>query len=159
MYDSSCTVAYLYLYYLVAAHLCTFLKECGSFAHTIFPGKRFHLRTQFPQVNVTFAHIRFSQVNECLRALFSSPSYTSFLVISSPSYTSFSVIFSPSDTSCLIQATIECTRSVVFIRFYTFKKHGDFYIFSLFLKWNISNSPTSRSVNRGNSVVILSILT
>ena len=44
----------------VAAHLCTFLKECGSFAHTIFPGKRIHLRTQFPQVNVTFAHTRFS---------------------------------------------------------------------------------------------------
>ena len=44
----------------VAAHLRTFLKECGSFAHTIFPGKRFHLRTQFPQVNVTFAHIKFS---------------------------------------------------------------------------------------------------
>ena len=41
----------------VAAHLRTFLKECGSFAHTIFPGKSFHLRTQFPQVNVTFAHI------------------------------------------------------------------------------------------------------
>ena len=36
----------------------TFLKECGSFAHTIFPGKRIHLRTQFSQVNVTFAHIR-----------------------------------------------------------------------------------------------------
>ena len=47
----------------MAAHLRTFLKECGSFAHTIFPGKRFHLRTQFPQVNVTFAHIKFSPVN------------------------------------------------------------------------------------------------
>ena len=47
---------------LVAAHLRTFLKECGSFAHTIFPGKHDHLRTQFSQVNVTFAHIRFSQV-------------------------------------------------------------------------------------------------
>ena len=47
----------------VAAHLRTFLKECGSFAHTIFPGKRIHLRTKFPQVNVTFAQIRFSQVN------------------------------------------------------------------------------------------------
>ena len=47
----------------VAAHLRTFLKECGSFAHTISPGKRFHLRTQFPQVNVTFAHIKFSPVN------------------------------------------------------------------------------------------------
>ena len=35
-------------------------KECGSFAQIIFPGKRTHLRTQFPQVNVTFAHIRFS---------------------------------------------------------------------------------------------------
>ena len=34
-----------------------------SFAHIIIPGKRFHLRTQFPQVNVTFAHIKFSQVN------------------------------------------------------------------------------------------------
>ena len=44
----------------MAAHLRTFLKECDSFAHTIFPGKRFHLRTQFPQVNVTFAHIKFS---------------------------------------------------------------------------------------------------
>ena len=47
----------------MAAHLRTFSKECGLFAHTIFPGKRIHLRTQFPQVNVTFAHIRFSQVN------------------------------------------------------------------------------------------------
>ena len=47
----------------MAAHLRTFLKECGSFAHTSIPGKRFHLRTQFPQVNVTFAHIKFSQVN------------------------------------------------------------------------------------------------
>ena len=47
----------------MAAHLRTFLKECGSSAHTIFPGKRFHLRTQFPQVNVTFAHIKFSPVN------------------------------------------------------------------------------------------------
>ena len=47
----------------VAAHLRTFLKECGSFAHTMFPGKRIHLRTQFSQVNVTFAHTRFSQVN------------------------------------------------------------------------------------------------
>ena len=45
----------------MAAHLRTVLKECGSFAHTIFPGKH-HLRTQFSQVNVTFAHIRFSQV-------------------------------------------------------------------------------------------------
>ena len=48
---------------MVAAHLRTFLKECGSFAHKIFPGKGFHLRTQFPQVNVTFAHIKFSSVN------------------------------------------------------------------------------------------------
>ena len=48
---------------VVAAHLRTFLKECGSFAHTIFPGKRFHLRTQFHQVNVTFAHIKCSPVN------------------------------------------------------------------------------------------------
>ena len=48
---------------MVAAHLRTFLKECGSFAHTIFPGKRFHLRTQFPKENVTFAHIKFSPVN------------------------------------------------------------------------------------------------
>ena len=47
---------------MVAAHLRTFLKECGSFVHTIFPGKHYHLRTQFSQVNVTFAHIRFSQV-------------------------------------------------------------------------------------------------
>ena len=47
----------------VAAHLRTFFKECGSFVHTIFPGKCIHLRTQFPQVNVTFAHIRFSKVN------------------------------------------------------------------------------------------------
>ena len=46
----------------MAAHLRTFLKECGSFAHTIFPGKHYHLRTLFSQVNVTFAHIRFSQV-------------------------------------------------------------------------------------------------
>ena len=48
---------------MVAAHLRTFLKACGSFAHTIFPGKRFHLRTLFHQVNVTFAHIKFSPVN------------------------------------------------------------------------------------------------
>ena len=41
----------------------TFLKECGSFAHTNFPGKRFYLRTQFPKENVTFAHIKFSPVN------------------------------------------------------------------------------------------------
>ena len=47
----------------MAAHLRTFLKECGSIAHTIFSGKCFHLRTPFPQVNVTFAHINFSQVN------------------------------------------------------------------------------------------------
>ena len=47
----------------MAAHLRTFLKECGSFAHTIFPGKRFHLRTKFHQVNVTFAHIKCSPVN------------------------------------------------------------------------------------------------
>ena len=47
----------------VAAHLRTFLKECGSFAHTIFPGKRIHLRTKFLQVNVTFGHIRISQVS------------------------------------------------------------------------------------------------
>ena len=47
----------------MAAHLRTFLKECGSFAHTIFPGKRFHLRTQCPRVNVTFAHIKFSTVH------------------------------------------------------------------------------------------------
>ena len=46
----------------VAAHLRTFLEECGSFAHTVFPGKRIHLCTQFPKVNVTFAHIRFSQI-------------------------------------------------------------------------------------------------
>ena len=37
----------------VAAHLRTFSKECGSFAHTIFPGKRIHLRAKFSQVNVT----------------------------------------------------------------------------------------------------------
>ena len=49
--------------FMVAAHLRTFSKECGSFAHTIFPGKRIHLRTQFSQVNATFAHIRFSHVN------------------------------------------------------------------------------------------------
>ena len=48
---------------MVAAHLRTFLKECGSFAHTIFPGKHIHLRTHFFQVNVTFAHIRISQVS------------------------------------------------------------------------------------------------
>ena len=47
----------------VAAHLRTFLKKCSSFAHSIFPGKRFHLCTQFPQLNVIFAHIKFSQVN------------------------------------------------------------------------------------------------
>ena len=47
----------------MAAHLRAFLKECGSFAHIIFPGKRFHLRTQFSQVNVTFVHINFSPVN------------------------------------------------------------------------------------------------
>ena len=52
----------------VAAHLRTFWEECGLFAHTIFPGKHIHLRTQFPQVNVTFSHIRFSQVN-CMFAL------------------------------------------------------------------------------------------
>ena len=38
-------------------------ERIGSFAHTISPGKRFHLRTQFYQVNVTFAHIKFSPVN------------------------------------------------------------------------------------------------
>ena len=47
----------------MAAHLRTFFKECGSFAHTIIPGKRIHLRTQFLQVNVTFAHIIFSLIN------------------------------------------------------------------------------------------------
>ena len=57
------SVYYFLVVFRVAAHLRTFLKECGSFAHTIFPGKRFHLRTQFPQVNVTFAHIKFSSVN------------------------------------------------------------------------------------------------
>ena len=51
-------------YSRVAAHLRTFSKECGSFARIIFPGiKCIHFRTQFSQVNVTFAHIRFSQVN------------------------------------------------------------------------------------------------
>ena len=39
---------YTLLRITVAAHLRTFSKECGSFAHTFFPGKRFHLRTQFP---------------------------------------------------------------------------------------------------------------
>ena len=68
---------------MVAAHLRTFLKECGSFAHTFFPGKRFHLRTQFPQVNVTFVHIRFSQVNGMTSQVLNFiPSYTHFLVIS-----------------------------------------------------------------------------
>ena len=58
-----------YVTQMVAAHLRTFLKECGSFAHTIFLGKRIHLCTQFPQVNVTFAHIRFSQVSVvCFRS-------------------------------------------------------------------------------------------
>ena len=62
---------------LVAPHLRTFLKECGSFVHTIFPGKRFHLRTQFFQVNFTFAHIRFSQVN----GIFASPLFQSKVYI------------------------------------------------------------------------------
>ena len=33
---------------LVAAHLRKFLKECDSYACTIFQGKRLYLRTQFP---------------------------------------------------------------------------------------------------------------
>ena len=41
---------------LVTAHLRNFLKECDSYACTIFQGKRLYLRTQFPYVNVTFAH-------------------------------------------------------------------------------------------------------
>ena len=41
---------------LVAAHLRKFLKECDSYACTILQGKRLYLRTQFPGVNVTFAH-------------------------------------------------------------------------------------------------------
>ena len=52
----------------VAAHLRTFLRECGSFARTIFPGKHIHLRKQFSQVKVTFMHIRFFQVIVCLFA-------------------------------------------------------------------------------------------
>ena len=75
---------------MVAAHLRTFSKECGSFAHSIFPGKRIHLRTQFSHVNVTFAHIRFSQVSGmfALARLYrqAKPSFPvqaiSFLVIS-----------------------------------------------------------------------------
>ena len=68
---------------MVAAHLRTFWKECDSFAHTFSPGKRFHLRTQFPQVNVTFAHIRFSHENgmymvKTSQALNFIPSYTPF---------------------------------------------------------------------------------
>ena len=48
---------------MLAAHLRTYLKECGSFARKLFQGKRIHLRTQFALVNVTFAFIRFSQVH------------------------------------------------------------------------------------------------
>ena len=48
----------------VAAHLRTFLKECGSFAHKIFPGKHIHLRTQFSQVN-HFKTIFFKSVRKC----------------------------------------------------------------------------------------------
>ena len=70
---------------VVAAHLHTFSKECGSFAHTIFPGKGIHLRAQFSQVNVTFAHIRFSQVNGMF-ALARLYSQLSQALISSPSY-------------------------------------------------------------------------
>ena len=55
-----CPLVHFLNAFAVAAHLRTFLKECGSIARTIFPGKRIHLRTQFPQVNVTFAHTRFS---------------------------------------------------------------------------------------------------
>ena len=84
----------------MAAHLFTFLKECGSFAHTIFPGKRNHLRTQFSQVNVTFAHIRFSQENGmfALARLHGQgkppfPAQAIYLILA---------ISSPSDTFCLM---------------------------------------------------------
>ena len=72
----------------VAAHLRTFSKECGSFAQNIFPGKRIHLRTQFSQVNDTFAHIGFVNGMFALAKLYrqAKPSFPvqalSFLVIS-----------------------------------------------------------------------------
>ena len=60
MGTGTCKGCHYRVFLSVAAHLRTFFKECGSFARTLFPGKRIHLRTQFSQVNVTFAHIRFS---------------------------------------------------------------------------------------------------
>ena len=53
-----------------AAHLRTFLKECGSYARTIYLGKGIHLRIKFIQEHVTFAHARLSQANgTCMFAL------------------------------------------------------------------------------------------
>ena len=110
----------------------TVLKERGSFARTMFLGKRIHLRTPFSQVNDTFALIRFSQVNGMFVTV-----QTRQAIISSLSYTSLLAIASPNDTSCLIQAiiisspidttgpaTTTVTRSLFFIRFNVFLDPG-----------------------------------
>ena len=77
----------------MAAHLRTFLKECGSFAHTIFPGKCYICAHQ----------ILFSgKWYVCARKNV-SPHFYIFL---SHFCMYFVVISNPSDTSCLIQAII-----------------------------------------------------
>ena len=76
----------------------------GSFAHTIFPGKHYHLLTQFSQVNVTFAHVRFSQINGMIAlARLHSQAKPSFPV-------------KAADTSCLMIHISDTPTGIVMFR-------------------------------------------